>query len=108
MPRNEPLGRALALYQGWREGQFTCEETLQRAVFAELEPFEQDVLRAVVKKPYFTSAELVRQFHCEINLAGTVLKRLYDLGLLTRTERREVHGRCFVYQASDLVRLLKL
>lgn len=94
------------MYKAYLAGQVTADEGFQKLVLAELEPKERIVLHYVQTHERATAADIAAREAISHVQSATMLKRLYDLGLLTRQERSDYTGHYYVYQPSDLVRLV--
>ena len=62
-----------------------------------LTPVERAIYRYALVVRQLTTSDLIALRAWKENYASTVLKRLYDLGLLDRQENRTETGREFVY-----------
>lgn len=106
MSRNSPLLRTIAMYKAYLSGQVTADEGFQRLIYAELEPKERIVLHSVQVHPDSSAADIVAREAIGHVQTATMLKRLFDLGLITRREQVDGNGRYFIYRPSEWTRLL--
>lgn len=100
-PRNAGLTLLLDVYRKYKVGDLTIEECFETLLLAELEPWERIVLHHVQTCPDCTGPEVAEKEAMRLNHADTVLKRLFDLGLIDRRPLSEVTGRVYTYQAKD-------
>lgn len=67
-----------------------------------LTPVERAIYRYALVARQLTTSDLIAMRAWKENYASTVLKRLYDLGLLNRVEELREFGREFVYTPKNL------
>ena len=102
LPRNAGLMTTLKIYREFKSGTIDAERAFQMLIFAELEPKERLVLHYVTEHPDATAAQVAEYEAMSHVHAGTVLKRLTDLGLLEREEFLDYAGKFFVYRLKKL------
>lgn len=90
----------MGLYQNlnWQ----TFREQIKTAAISELEPLCQEVYFRVAGLPFalFTAGEIASDCNITPKHAATVLKQLYDLGLVARQARKSEAGKhYFAYWA---------
>lgn len=87
------VSKAIEIWKAYQDGKITAEAGLHQCILMAAKPSQRKVYQAILMRPGITSMEVARLFEWSDGMAGTTLKNLLDMGLVTRRECWSEDGR---------------
>lgn len=93
--RTDKLKRLAAAYAVAKQ----AEREIYSLLIESIEPGQREAWQIVRQCSEIDSSALAHEMKIKINHASTILKQLYEVGLITREGERSDEGRVFWYKA---------
>ena len=87
------VSKAVEIWKAYQAGAIDAETALFQCVFMAAKPSQRKVYQVIATHPGITSMQIATLFEWSDGMAGTTLKNLLDMGLVTRRECWSEDGR---------------